>query len=85
MNQQTMTQLADDAARGQFGCMPRASPVEVLHGLCQRFQQSGNENNHYQRGDTGQGDLLDERDGFHAFCVGFTLGIGCSFVFAWNK
>ena len=82
MNQQTMTQLADDAARGQFGCMPRASPVEVLHGLSQRFQQSGYENNHYQRGDPGQGDLLGERGGFHTVCVGITLGIGCSFVFS---
>ena len=77
-----MIQLADDAARGQLGCKPRASPVEVLHGLSQRFQQSGYENNHYQRGDPCQGDLLGERGGFHTFCVGIMLGMGCSFVFS---
>ena len=77
-----MTLLADDAAHVQFDCTPRVSPVEVLHGLRQRFQQSGNKNNHYQRGDPGQGDLLGERGGFHTVCVGITLGIGCYFVFS---
>ena len=79
-----MIQLADDAAHGQLGFKPRASPVEVLHGLCQRFQQSSYENNHYQRGDPGQGDLLGERSGFRTFCVGIMLGMGCSFVFSLN-
>ena len=77
-----MTLLADDAAHGQFGCTPRVSPVEVLRGLRQRFQQSSYKKNHYQRGDPGQGDLLGERAGFHTVCVGITLEIGSSFVFS---
>ena len=62
-----MAQLTDDAARGHLGYWPRASPVEVLHGLGQRLNYGSHEKGHHQRGNSGQGNLPDKKTAWSAF------------------